>query len=149
MTLPFVMRYLLSSRFIVKQCLFTDGEDYIIELLLFYWLKYELVISHHLSSITNFKISFQQQSASRNEQQVNFLFWILPLACFWIIRTIKRIRNTVVIIWQAGLGVRLSKEIKYWYHHAISVWNKQIFYGVIIKYKQTISGVIWITFIFI
>ena len=66
-----------------------DGEAYIIaNVVLFDWHKYELVDHNYLLLITKFQISFQQQSASRNEQQVNFLFWTLPLACFWSIRTI-------------------------------------------------------------
>ena len=107
-----------------------DGEACIIaNNAIFYWLKYDMVVSHLFIVNNKCQMSFQQQSSSRNEQQVNFLFWILPLACFWSIRTIKRIRNTVFIIWQTGLGVRLSKEIEYWYHPGINVWNKQIFYG--------------------
>ena len=52
-----------------------DAEAYIIaNAVLFDWHKYELVDHNYLLLITKFQISFQQQSASRNEQQVNFLF---------------------------------------------------------------------------
>ena len=52
-----------------------DGEAYIIvNVVLFDWHKYKLVDHNYLLLITKFEISFQQQSAYRNEQQVNFLF---------------------------------------------------------------------------